>query len=235
MEFFVGTSGYSYKEWKGAFYPAKLPQKEMLPFYGQRFSTVEINNSFYKLPGASVVEAWTTHVPATFRFVLKAPQTITHRRRLKNVESETRDFLQVASALKRRRGPVLFQLPPNFKKDLPRLKEFLALLDSKTLAAFEFRHASWFEDEVYACLRKKSCALCLADAADLPRVDLVSTAIWGYVRLRRETYSRKQLQTWVERIRCQNWEKVFVFFKHEDTGTGPDFAARFLELVQKAA
>lgn len=231
MRFFVGTSGYSYKEWKGSFYPEKLPQKEMLSYYAQRFSTVEINNTFYRMPKASVLESWADQVPDAFRFVLKAPQIITHRKRLKGVEQEMDYLLSTASALKRRQGPLLFQLPPNFQKDLPRLEAFLGLIGKGTLAAFEFRHESWFDEEVFTCLRTNSCALCIADMDDARAADLVSTAGWGYVRLRREDYSKEQLGEWIMRLRSQAWDEAHVFFKHEDAGTGPKFAARFLELA----
>jgi len=170
-------------------------------------------------------------VPASFRFALKAPQTITHRKRLKNAEQETEDLLRIASTLKRRCGPLLFQLPPNFKKDLSRLEAFLSFIPSKTSAAFEFRHESWFDDEVFDCLRANSCALCVADTDELPIADLVSTANWGYVRLRRESYTDKQLAKWIEKFSSQKWRETYVFFKHEDTGTGPKFATRFLELA----
>jgi uncharacterized protein YecE (DUF72 family) len=231
MRFFVGTSGYSYKEWKGTFYPERLPQKEMLSYYAQRFSTVEINNTFYRMPSVSVMESWAQQVPDSFRFVLKVPQTITHFKRLKNVEEETDHLLHAASALKGRTGPLLFQLPPNFKKDLSRLEVFLSLIANRTSSAFEFRHESWFDGDVFDCLRASSCALCVADMDDFRRADLVSTANWGYVRLRRESYTDKQLGEWIETLRSQNWEEAYVFFKHEDVGTGPKLAARFLELA----
>ena len=229
MQFFVGTSGYSYKEWKGSFYPAKLPQKEMLSYYAERFSTVEINNSFYRMPSESVLESWAAQTPGGFRFVLKAPQTITHRKRLKDAEEQTHQFLRAAATLKDRRGPLLFQLPPNLKKDLPRLEAFLGLI--KDAAAFEFRHGSWFDDDVFGCLRAHSCALCIADADDSPGAELISTAPWGYVRLRRENYGDEQLRDWIKRLRSQGWSEANVFFKHEDAGTGPKFAARFIELA----
>ena len=232
MQFFVGTSGFSYKEWKGSFYPEKLPSKDMLGFYGQRFSTVEINNTFYRMPKTSVIEAWAAQVPETFRFVLKASQRITHFARLKDVEESTEYLLRAAAALKERRGPLLFQLPPNMKKDVPRLAAFVDLIDAETRATFEFRHESWFDDEVFACLRAKGCALCVADTEDTPRSDLVKTAGWGYVRLRRETYSDKDLGEWIEKLSSQSWDEAYVFFKHEDAGTGPKFAARFLELAK---
>jgi uncharacterized protein YecE (DUF72 family) len=231
MRFIVGTSGYSYKEWKGTFYPNKLPQKEMLSFYARQFSTVEINNTFYQMPSEGVVESWTQQTPDSFRFVLKAPQSITHRKRLKNVEEETDHLLRVASVLKGRRGPLLFQLPPNFKKDCSRLEAFLKFIDKRTLTAFEFRHESWFDEDVFECLRANSCALCVADVDDVPSADLVSTARWGYVRLRREDYSDEQLSEWIERLRSQDWDEAYVFFKHEDSGTGPKFANRFLGLT----
>jgi uncharacterized protein YecE (DUF72 family) len=231
MRFFVGTSGYSYKEWKGSFYPEKLPAKEMLTYYAKAFSTVEINNTFYRMPAPSVLESWSAQVPENFRFVLKAPQAITHFKRLKDAEDSTERFVQVASVLKGRQGPLLFQLPPNFKKDLPRLGAFLDLIPAGTAVAFEFRHESWFGDDVYARLRAKSCALCVADSEDLPAPDLVNTAHWGMLRLRREEYSKQRLVEWVEKAKSQNWDEAYVFFKHEDSGTAPKFANRFLELL----
>jgi uncharacterized protein YecE (DUF72 family) len=231
MQLFVGTSGYSYKEWKGNFYPEELAQKAILNYYAQRFSTVEVNNSFYRMPDASVFSTWARQVPPGFRFAIKAPQAITHFKRLKDAQGATKDFLRAAAVLKHQRGPLFFQLPPNFKKDLPRLKDFLRLIGKRTSVAFEFRHASWLDDDVFECLRAKSCALCIADMEDLPRPELVSTAGFGYVRLRRKRYTRGQLAEWIERIGLQNWDEAYVFFKHENTGTGPRFAARFLELV----
>jgi uncharacterized protein YecE (DUF72 family) len=231
MRFFVGTSGYSYKEWKGSFYPEKLPQKEMLSYYAQRFSTVEINNTFYRMPKASVLESWAEQVPDGFRFVLKASQRITHHKRLKGAEDETDYLLRTAAVLKQRQGPMLFQLPPDFKKDLSRLEPFLGLIGDGTRAAFEFRHESWFDDEVFDCLRRNSCALCIADTEDFPCPDCLSTAGWGFVRLRREGYSDESLREWIKRLRSQGWDEAFVFFKHEDAGIGPKLAARFLELA----
>ncbi|MBI2826150.1 MAG: DUF72 domain-containing protein [Planctomycetia bacterium] len=231
MRFFVGTSGYSYKEWKGSFYPEKLPQNQMLSYYGQRFSTVEINNTFYRMPKASVLESWAGQVPEGFRFVLKASQRITHHRRLKDAVDETDYLLRTARVLERRLGPLLFQLPPDFKKDLPRLEAFLGLIDVETQAAFEFRHESWFDDEVFDCLRKNSCALCIGDVDDTPSSDLVKTAGFGYVRLRREAYNDQDLGEWIKRLRSEGWDEAYVFFKHEDAGAGPKLAARFLELA----
>ena len=231
MRFFVGTSGYSYKEWKGSFYPEKLPQKEMLAYYAGRFSTVEANNTFYAMPTPALLESWSAQTPPTFRFVLKAPQAITHRKRLKNAEEETDRFLAVAATLGGRLGPLLFQLPPNLKKDLPRLDAFLAHLAKRTPAALEFRHESWLDDETTDCLRRHACALCVADADDLPAVDLADTAGWGYLRLRRESYTDAELRGWIKKIRATGWTEAYVFFRHEDTGTGPKLATRFLELT----
>jgi uncharacterized protein YecE (DUF72 family) len=238
MKFFIGTSGYSYKEWKGSFYPAKIAAKDMLGFYAGEFSTVEMNNTFYKMPTVEGVQAWAAQVPASFRFVLKAPQTITHRKRLKNVESDVAAFVEAAQALKKRLGPLLFQLPPNMKMDLPRLEEFLKLLlassKSGVCAAMEFRHESWLDDEVYDCLRAHKVALCAADAEDLPQAELIDTAGWGYVRLRREDYTKAKLAAWVKRMQAIGWREVYVLFRHEDTGAGPAFA-KMLQEISKAA
>jgi uncharacterized protein YecE (DUF72 family) len=232
MKFFVGISGYAHKEWKGSFYPEKLPQREMLAYYANHFSAVEINYTFRQLPSQSVVESWTQQVPASFRFVLKASQVITHFKRLRNTKKETDDFLRIAAILKKRQGPVLFQLPPNFKKDVSRLAAFLSSIKGRARAAFEFRHPSWFDDEVFDCLRRHKSALCVADSEDLPAADLVSTANWGYVRLRRERYTDKALRKWMSAIRSRRWNEVYVFFKHEDSAAGPKLATRFLELAR---
>ena len=231
MQFRVGTSGYSYKEWKGDFYPEKLPQTEMLAHYSRRFSTVEINNSFYKMPTAEILGSWIKQVPIGFRFALKAPQVITHRKRLKEVEKDLDLFQKAASGLKKHLGPLLFQFPPNFKKDLPRLSDCLARIDKGLKVAVEFRNETWLDDEVFDCLRKNACALCIADAEDLPEPRLINTANWGYVRLRREAYTANELRKWIKTIGDLDGNETYVFFKHEDTGTGPKLADRFLKLV----
>ncbi|MFO0844774.1 MAG: DUF72 domain-containing protein [Gemmataceae bacterium] len=230
MNLHVGTSGYSYKEWKGSFYPNDLPVKQMLRYYGKRFGAVEINNTFYRMPTAAALEAWAGDVPADFRFVLKAPQRITHIQRLRETDELLTNLFEVAAALKDRLGPLLFQLPPNFKKDVPRLREFLALLPAERRVAFEFRHASWFDDEVFGLLRDRQMALCLAEADDDLEVPFVATADWGYLRLRRAEYGDAELKQWLKRVRKQPWRDAFVFFKHEDEGKGPRFATRLLEL-----
>jgi uncharacterized protein YecE (DUF72 family) len=234
MQLFVGTSGYGYKEWKGAFYPAKLPAKEMLRYYGEQFSTVEMNNTFRRMPTASSMESLAQQVPVSFRFAVKAPQSITHFKRLKNIDEEIKQLLHATAALKKRQGPLLFQLPPNFKKDILRLEDFLRLVPKKTKAAFEFRHSSWFDEEVFDCLRKRSCALCIADTDDAPQTTILSTADWGYVRLRRDNYSAAQLRQWAKKIHSQTWNEAYVFFKHEDTGIGPKLATGFLKLAATA-
>jgi uncharacterized protein YecE (DUF72 family) len=230
MNLYVGTSGYSYKPWKGTFYPKDLPDKQMLRFYGERFRTVEINNTFYRMPKASVLQAWAAEVPADFKFVLKAPQRITHMQRLKDAGDSVSYLLEVAGALQERLGPLLFQLPPNLKKDVPRLRDFLALLPSKRRAAFEFRHQSWFDEEVFGLLREHQTALCIAEAENDLEVPFVPTADWGYLRLRLPEYKDAELKAWLKRVREQDWRDAFVFFKHEDEGKGPQMARRFLEL-----
>jgi uncharacterized protein YecE (DUF72 family) len=230
MHVLVGTSGFSYKEWKGSFYPEDLPADGMLRFYASKLPAVEINNTFYRMPKASLLAQWAEQVPDGFRFVLKASQQITHRLRLKDAAQPVQYFFDVATTLGDRLGPALFQLPPNLKKDLPRLTDFLALLPPASRAAFEFRHASWFEDDVFEALRSKGAALCIAEDEDLA-TPLHATAGWGYLRLRRQDYDEAMLAEWARKIAGQAWNESFVFFKHEDRGAGPKLAARFLELA----
>lgn len=231
MNLYVGTSGYSYKEWKGTFYPPTLPVKQMLAYYGEHFKTVEINYTFKRLPTPEMLQTWASAVPAEFKFALKAPEQITHRKRLNDVGDALANFLDAAGRLKKRLGPLLFQLPPNFKKDVPRLQAFLALLPRRRRMAFEFRHPSWFDEEVFGLLRDRRVALCIADEKDDLRVPFVATADWGCLRLRRPAYDNAVLKKWVKQVRQQDWRDVFVFFKHEDEGKGPRFAKRFMELA----
>jgi uncharacterized protein YecE (DUF72 family) len=228
---YAGTSGYSYKPWKGKFYPKDLPDQQMLPYYGERFRAVEINNTFYGLPTASAVRGWATDVGGEFRFALKAPQQITHRQRLRDTDEAVARFLQVAATLGKRLGPMLFQLPPNLPKDLPRLRAFLKLLSRRRRFAFEFRHASWFDDEVFALLRDRRVALCVADDENDLEVPFVATTDWGYLRLRRPNYRDRELAQWVRRMRKQAWRDAFVFFKHEDQANGPRLAQRLLDVA----
>ena len=230
MRVLAGTSGFSYKEWKGSFYPEDLPAEDMLAYYSARLPAVEINNTFYRMPKPSMLEGWAAQVPAEFRFILKASQRITHRKRLKEAGDEVAYFFQTAATLGERLGPTLFQLPPNLKKDLPRLEAFLEVLPPKAPAAFEFRHASWFEDDVFAALRAKGAALCIAEDEELA-TPLVATAPWGYLRLRRQDYDDAAVAGWAEKVRAQPWSEVFVFFKHEDAGSGPKLAAEFLRRI----
>ncbi len=232
MNLHVGTSGYSYKEWKGSFYPEKIPAKNMLSYYSERLSTVEINATFYRMPQKSMLENWKEQVPKNFRFSLKAPQRVTHFKRLKDTEEETKYFFETAAVLEDQLGIVLFQLPPNMKKDLPRLESFLDQLPQQPRAAFEFRHPSWFDDDVLEVLRSRNRALCISDTDDLPVSHIDKTADWGYLRLRRVLYSEDILKEWLQRIRQQAWDETFVFFKHEDEGTGPKLAAQFLTLAE---
>jgi uncharacterized protein YecE (DUF72 family) len=233
MELLAGTSGYSYKEWKGAFYPEKLPASEMLRFYAGRFRTVEINNTFYRLPAENMLARWSAEVPDGFAFTLKAHRRISHEKRLRDAGSDVAAFLQRSAALGAKLGALLFQLPPSLRKDLPRLEDFLALLPADGRVAFEFRHPSWQDDAVYAALRARAAMICVADT-DEGDTPLVATAGSGYVRLRRVQYDDRDLQAWVERIAAQPWARVYVYFKHEDEALGARFAQRFAQLWQAA-
>jgi uncharacterized protein YecE (DUF72 family) len=235
MRVFTGTSGYSYKEWKGRFYPEKMKEAEMLTFYAGRFPTVEINNTFYRMPAADMLRKWDEQTPESFTFVLKAPQRITHHKRLGDVDGDVGHFFDTAKALGPKLGPVLFQLPPYMKKDLDRLKAFLDLLPKGPPAAFEFRHESWLDADVREALRDRGAAMCLADTDEEPLTDLAVTADWGYLRLRRLAYTDVDLASWAERVRSQPWERAFVFFKHEDEARGPEFAAGFARRVSESA
>ena len=215
----AGASGYSYKEWKGDFYPQSMKPDAMLAWYAARLPTVEINNTFYQMPKTSVLENWARSTPEGFRFAIKASRRITHLARLKaETAADSVDFLyRNLAALGAKRGPVLFQLPPFMKKDLPRLSEFLRLLPEGHAAAFEFRNASWFADDVYAALKAAGAALCLSEREDNAPPPLVETAPWGYVRLRLETYSDEDLAKWARRLEATGWREAFVYFMHEPT------------------
>ena len=226
MQLYAGTSGYSYKEWKGPFYPEKLPASQMLSHYASELPAVEINNTFYRMPKASVMAKWVEQVPEGFVFVIKASQRITHHRRLKEAEEPTQYLWETVQELGPHLGPVLFQLPPNFRKDVERLKNFLAGLPDGMRPALEFRHESWDDDEVHAALRDANAALCAADVDDAEVREIVPTADWGYLRLRRPGYDDAEIAAWVERIGSQDWRDAFVFFKHEDEGAAPRMAHR---------
>jgi uncharacterized protein YecE (DUF72 family) len=225
----IGTSGYSYAEWKGNFYPPKTAAKDMLRYYAERFPTVEINNTFYRMPTEAVLRGWAEQVPETFTFVIKASKRITHDKRLKECGELLTYLFQATSSLGARLGPLLFQLPPNFKKDVPRLQAFFDEMPERRRVAVEFRHASWFDDEVYEFLRSRRAALCVADTGEEPVAPLVATTDWGYVRLRREEFSDKELREWARRIGEQPWEDAYVFLKHEEEGKGPKLAAKLMK------
>jgi uncharacterized protein YecE (DUF72 family) len=232
MQVHVGTSGYNFPEWKGTFYPEKLPAAQMLPYYAERLSTVEINYTFYRIPNAKTIAGWDAATPAGFTLVLKAPQRITHIARLKDIDDPLRYFLETARKLGQKLGPVLFQLPPNFKKDVARLGDLLTQFPPDLRCAWEFRHESWYSDDVYEMLRRGNAALCVADTED-GTTPLVATARWGYFRLRDEGYGADDLARWVETVRQVGaaWEDAYVFFKHEESGIGPKLAQQFEQLL----
>ena len=230
MQLLIGTSGFSYTAWRGGFYPEKLPQAKMLAYYAGVFRTVEINNSFYRMPTAELLGKWAAETPDGFQFAVKSPKRITHDKRLADVAGEVERLGAAARSLGSKLGPVLFQLPPNMKKDVPRLDAFLAGLPGDVAAAVEFRHDSWFGDDVYSCLRARNAALCIADAEDLT-TPVEATAGWGYLRLRREDYDRAAVARWGEIIAARPWTKAYVFFKHEDTGKGPVAAEQLIKAM----
>jgi len=223
MRILAGTSGYSYKEWLGHFYPEKLPANAMLRYYGERFATVEINNTFYRMPAEDMLARWSSEVPAHFAFTLKAPRRITHDMRLRDTQSTVEAFVGRAAALGDKLGVLLFQIPPFLKKDLPRLRDFLDVLPPGTRAAFEFRNDSWQNDEVYDALRTRGAMVCATDTeeGDTP---FVVTAQCGYVRLRRTHYDERDLAAWAERIAAQPLDCTYVYFMHEDEALGCRFA-----------
>jgi uncharacterized protein YecE (DUF72 family) len=229
----VGTSGYNYPEWKGSFYPPDLPAAKMLPYYADRFNTVEINYTFYRMPNTKLVTNWASQVPSHFRFTLKAPRRITHDRRLRDVGDAVRAFCDVAAELGPQLGALLFQLPPNFKKDLAVFDAFLETLPPRVCAAFEFRNESWLDEEVYARLRARNLALCIADS-EKRSTPVTTTADYAYFRLRDEGYQDADITKWSDTAkelaaRCKD---VFVYFKHEDEGKGAEFGRLMMERLR---
>ncbi|HXU68793.1 MAG TPA: DUF72 domain-containing protein [Polyangia bacterium] len=231
MRALIGTSGFSYPAWKGHFYPEDLPQKQFLSFYAARFSTVEINNTFYRMPSPKLLQGWAAEVPDGFTFAIKAPQRITHQKRLKECDDVVAALLGLVELLAEKQGPILFQLPPNLKKDVPRLQAFLAAMPRRCRAAFEFRHESWLGDDTYEVLRAADAALCIADTEDLS-TPLVATAKWGYLRLRREDYVESDIRKWGERISAQNWDDAFIYFKHEDEAKGTVYGSLLKSILK---
>ena len=231
MRILAGASGYSFKEWRGTFYPEKMKPEEMLPFYSARLPTVEINNTFYRFPRPNVLEEWARVTPAQFKFAIKAPRRITHIGRLKPESvTESIGFLyNNMGPLGEKRGPVLFQCPPTMKKDLARLEGFLALLPADHRAAFEFRNDSWFTDDVYAALKGAGASLCFSEREDNAPPPLVETAPWGYVRLRLEEYTERDLEQWAKRLAATGWNDVFAYFMHEPTA--PAYAASLMRFA----
>jgi uncharacterized protein YecE (DUF72 family) len=231
MKIHVGTSGYGYKEWKGKFYPEKISPKEMLRFYSERLGAVEINNTFYRMPTEGLLMSWAEQVPDGFVFALKAPQVITHLKRLRNVDEETEYLFRTLPVLDKKLGPVLFQFPGSFRADAAGLKAFLDLIPGKMSCAFEFRSPSRPDIEIQDLLRKRGHSLCITDAEEKPTDEIIATASWGYLRLRRSDYTDADLSGWLGRILSQKWDRAFVFFKHEEAAKGAETALRLRELA----
>jgi uncharacterized protein YecE (DUF72 family) len=229
VKLLAGTSGYAFKEWKGNFYPADLKDDGMLGYYASKFPAVEINNTFYRLPKEKVLLDWAAQVPKTFTFALKASQRITHHARLKEQSADLVDFLlKNIAALGTRLGPILFQLPPNLKKDVNRFRGFLGLLPEGRRYVFEFRHESWFDDEIYQAMRERDIAMCISEQDEF-KCPVVCTASWGYLRLHRLDYDEAALVEWAKRVKSQSWNEAYVFFKHDEgAGSGPPAVATFV-------
>jgi uncharacterized protein YecE (DUF72 family) len=232
MNHWIGTSGFQYPEWKGPFYPKDLPASKMLGFYADRFPTTEVNYSFRRIPSPKTIQNWWAGTPERFKFSLKAPQKVTHFAKLRNCGDTMRYFCQVICDLEGKLGPVLFQLPPNFKKDTGLLGAFLEDVPAGLRAAFEFRNPSWFDEEVFALLNSKNIALCIAESADLS-TPVVATADYGYLRLRREDYSDADMERWATAIKEKEevWPDVFVYLKHEESGIGPKLALQLMGML----
>jgi uncharacterized protein YecE (DUF72 family) len=231
MNIYVGTSGFAHKEWEGKFYPEKISPKEMLRFYAERLNTVEINNTFYHMPKESVLTSWAEQVPRDFVFALKAPQVITHMKQLRNVFEQTEYLFRSLSVLDRKLGPILFQFPKSFHVDRPALEGFLPLIPGTASCAFDFRSPTWLEGGALDLLREKGCSWCIEDTDENPIEKIISTAPWGYLRLRRSDYTDADLSQWAERILLQKWERAFVYFKHEDEAKGAELAMHFQKLI----
>ena len=231
MNFWIGTSGFQYSEWKGNFYPEDLATAKMLPFYAERFRTTEINYTFHRIPAQKTIENWKAQTSEKFRFALKAPQKITHWAKLRDCSDTLEYFCKIVTDLDERLGPVLFQLPPTFKKDIDVLNSFLREIPSMRVA-FEFRHEFWFDDEIFELLKLRNVALCIADTDSIATPENI-TADYGYLRLRREDYTGDDVKRWSEFVREQgaNWSDVFVYFKHEESGIGPKLARQMIDLL----
>ena len=232
MRSLVGTSGYNYPEWRGSFYPEKLPSAKMLAFYAEHFRTVEVNYTFYRIPTEALLAGWAKGTPESFTFTLKAPRRITHDSKLQRCEDLARSFCRTAQTLGAKLGALLFQLPPTFKRNDEVLAAFLELLPDGTRAAFEFRHASWHDEAVFEALRRHNVALCIADSEKMS-TPVVATADYAYFRLRDEGYRPADIERWASVIRAQPITgDAFVYFKHEEQGKGPDFAKQLIGYLQ---
>ena len=221
----IGTSGFQYPEWKGSFYPEKISLAKMLAFYTEHFSSTEINYSFRRIPSVRTLEIWKAQTPQHFKFSFKAPREITHFRQLKDCAEVVARFNEALKTMENELGVVLFQLPPTSRKDLPLLKDFLVALPDGLNCAFEFRHATWFDDETFAALKARNAALCIADGGELA-TPIVFTANFAYFRLRREDYTSKDISGWAKVIRANqnHFSEIYIYFKHEETAVGPKFA-----------
>jgi len=230
----VGTSGYNYPEWKGTFYPPTLPASKMLPYYAERFPTVEINYTFYRAPTEAILDGWNKATPERFKLTLKAPKRITHDARLRDCADRVRQFLETASTLGPKLGALLFQLPPNLKKDLALFEAFLDAFPPRVCAAFEFRHTSWLDEEVYSRLRARNLALCVADSERLA-TPVTITADYAYFRLRDEGYTPADIERWARTIDTETkaCRDVFVYFKHEESGKGPEFGRLLVQYLRE--
>ena len=233
-DFWVGTSGYNYQEWKGSFYPEDLSDKKMLAFYGGKFSSVEINYTFYRMPTNRILTNWAAEVPDHFRFALKAPRRITHDQRLRSVEDTLASFCSIAKSLGPKLGPLLFQLPPFLKKDVELLEAFLHEVPTGLKPVVEFRHASWLSDDTYDVLKRFGAALCVADSEERT-TPLELTSSFGYLRLRRTDYDEAALREWATRVAATPWQETFVYFKHEERGAGPAYASQFIANLDQGA
>jgi uncharacterized protein YecE (DUF72 family) len=236
MNSWIGTSGFQYPEWKGHFYPEKLPAAKMLPFYAERFQSTEINYTFRRTPSGKTIENWCALTPPRFAFSLKAPQRVTHFAKLQNCSDSLHFFFGAIQGLEDKLGPILFQLPPFFRKDAGVLESFLEQLPDGVRAAFEFRHQSWFDDEIFARLRRHNAALCIAESSDLS-TPVEATANIGYLRLRREDYGPEDIARWSEALRAHasKWSDAFVYFKHEEQGMGPKLATQLMQLLASSS
>ena len=232
MNTWIGTSGFQYAEWKGNFYPEDLPAAKMLPFYAERLSTTEVNYTFHRIPSAKTIDNWKQLTPEKFRFALKAPQKITHWTKLRDCADTLRYFCDIVSALGEKLGPILFQLPPTFKKDTFVLADFVNGLSGNLRAAFEFRHESWFAEDIWEVLKSRNVALCVNETEDFA-APKIATANYGYLRLRREDYSNSDIQRWSAFVgeQADHWTDAFIYFKHEEAGIGPKLAGEMIALL----